>query len=61
MASVKEVSITHMSEAQRYTVYENFAAETLDPSQLLEQLEQLAIESGWNDVHAFIRYHNSTH
>lgn len=62
MASVKEVSIEDMSEKQRFVVYDNIAAEHCDPLELIQEIEELAIEAGWASVHDFIQYHlNNTH
>lgn len=54
-----EVSIESLTEAQRFVLYENvpsLASIGVDPLEIIIELEQLAIEQGFADVHAFIEY-----
>lgn len=59
-----EISIEDMSEEQRFTVYDNSPSLSiggLDPLDIILELEQLAHDSGFPDIHTFIEYHSNLH
>lgn len=52
----REISLEDMSEEQRAFILNNHHA-GVDPLELILELEQLALDSGFPDVHTFIEYH----
>lgn len=53
--SAREISIEDMSVEQRFAVFEN-AIGGQDPLDLIMELEQLALDCGYPDVHTFIEH-----
>lgn len=53
--STREVSIEDMSAEQRFAIFEN-AIGGANPLDLIIELEQLALDCGYTDVHTFIEH-----
>jgi hypothetical protein len=51
----REISIEDMSEEQRFAIFTNAIGGT-DPLELIIELEQLALDCGYSDVHTFIEH-----
>lgn len=53
--SSREISIEDMTAEQRFAIFEN-AIGGQDPLDLIMELEQLALDCGYADVHTFIEH-----